>query len=874
VPPDQSTDSYRRLADVFHDLLSEQSLEALLERIGAALAEIVFYEALTIYEVDEPNRRLTPILARGNWTEEIMRNRPGFGEGLTGWAAEHLEPVLANEAHLDPRVANVPGTPVEPEALIVVPLAARGALKGTLNIYRLGEDAHFDEVEFELARRFADAAALALDNAQVRARLEHQAQTDSLTGLYNHRHFHERLRAELARAGRTGDTVALLMLDFDDFKRVNDVHGHGAGDAALVTFANLLRTLVRSSDVVCRVGGEEFGVVMPSSVAADAVALGERLRGLLAETELSPDGPLALSIGVAEGPAHAMNGRELAACAESSMMTAKAAGGDSVVVFADADAQRPGAPTRGRDARSIAHLKMLQSLSGKLNRLNDVHAIGAAIVTELRALVDYHTCRAVLVDGDELRQIAFRGERGNPDLGPEAVACRVGEGITGRVAATGESILVGNVRDCDFRLRVPGTQNIDETIAAVPLRYGARVIGVIVVSKLAADQFDRDDVRLLEVLAGHASVALENARLFEEQSRTAKRASESAEIAHALLQFSRALAATGGREETADRVVAATASLVNARRAALWLDDGAGAIRLLAAVGEAARALSSQFPLEMGLPFLTRTEPFEFPSNQLQQFGVKPPPGTTYFVAPITVEARLGCLVVAVATDAEPTRTLRLLAGVADQAALALTSAGNWEALEGMFVSTVEVLANALEAKDEYTSSHARWICDAAIAVGRELGVEGEGVRHLEYAALFHDIGKMGIPNDVLLKPGPLTPEERAIVERHPEIGQRILAPVERLSEVARIVRACHERWDGAGYPDGRRGEAIPLAARIIFVCDAYHAMVTDRPYRPALPAWEARRRLIESAGTQFDPRVVDVFLGLDIPDDAEDRAA
>ncbi len=192
--------SYRRLADVFHDLLSEQSLDSLLVRIADTLDEIVPYEALHVYEADEPKRELVPALVRSEWAEEILSERFPFGEGITGWAVDNREPVLANQAHLDPRVRFVPGTPVEPEALIVVPLVARGSLKGTLNVYRIGDDASFTEQEFELAKRFGDAAALALDNAHIRARLEHQAQTDSLTGLYNHRYFHERLRHELTRA--------------------------------------------------------------------------------------------------------------------------------------------------------------------------------------------------------------------------------------------------------------------------------------------------------------------------------------------------------------------------------------------------------------------------------------------------------------------------------------------------------------------------------------------------------------------------------------------------------------------------------------------------------------------------------------------------
>ncbi len=270
-------ESYRRLADVFHEVLAEQSLDALLDRIADALEELIPHDSLTIYEADESQRLLVPVLVRDEWSAEILQSRQQFGRGITGWAAERREPVLANRAHLDPRVAVVPGTPAdEPEALICVPLLARGSLEGVLNVYRLGEDASFREDDFELVKRFGDAAALVLNNAKIRARLEHQAQTDALTGLYNHRHFHERLRAELQRASRAHECVAVLMLDIDDFKRVNDVHGHCAGDEILVALAETLSATVRGSDVLCRVGGEEFGVIMPACDEPSARALAQR----------------------------------------------------------------------------------------------------------------------------------------------------------------------------------------------------------------------------------------------------------------------------------------------------------------------------------------------------------------------------------------------------------------------------------------------------------------------------------------------------------------------------------------------------------------------------------------------------------------------
>src|SRR6476659_1549263 len=529
--PEALVESYRRVAEVFHEVMSEQNLDALLDRIAETLSELVPYEALHIYEADDPRQQLVPVLARSpQYEEEIMNDRPTYGAGLTGWAVSNRTPVWTNRADLDPRTHVIPGTPNDPEALIVVPLIARGGVKGALNIYRLGEEARFEHHEFELAKWFGDAAALALDNAQIRAALEHLAQTDSLTGLYNHRFFHDRLRSELTRASRSHDSVAVLMFDLDDFKRVNDVYGHGAGDQLLVQLARLAVETVRGSDVVCRIGGEEFGVIMPSCDAGDALALAARFTERLREVDFEPAGHTTVSIGISQGPQHAMNPRELITCAEAAMMTAKARGKNQTVLFDDGETERP-EPGSARDVRSIAHLKMLQSLAGKLNRLNDVQQIGATIATELRLLIDYHNCRVSLRDGDELRPITFVGDH---DAGltnaADAYTTKVGIGITGRVAETGESLLVPNALECEFAIRIPGTEGLEESLAVVPLRYGSRVTGVIVISKLGINQFDEDDVRLLEVLAGQASVALENARLYEQQRREA-------EGAKALLAF-------------------------------------------------------------------------------------------------------------------------------------------------------------------------------------------------------------------------------------------------------------------------------------------------------------------------------------------------
>jgi diguanylate cyclase (GGDEF)-like protein len=860
------SEPYRRLVEIFHDVLSEESPTALLERIADTLAELVPYEDVHIYEADEAKRELIPVLARSKWETEVMSETFSFGQGITGWAVEHREPVLANKAHLDPRVRFVPGTPVEPEALIAVPLIARGRIKGTLNLYRVGEDAAFTDDEFHLATRFGDAAALAIDNAHIRARLEHQASTDALTGLYNHRTFHERLRQEVMRASAEHDTVALVMLDMDDFKKVNDVYGHGIGDQLLQQVADVLRASVRASDVVSRIGGEEFAIIVPSGDLRSSIGLAERVGEQLGRLEVEAAGRLTVSTGVAVGPEHAANSRELVACAEAAMMTAKTRGKGLIVPYEEDGLERPSQENaRPDDVRSIAHLKMLQSLSGKLSRLNDVARIGLTIADELRLLIDYHNCRVFLRDGDDLVPIAFRGNlmAVEPGSAVELLSTKVGRGVTGRVAETGEPLLIGDAARNEFAHQIAGTAEIEESLLAVPLTFGARVIGVVVVSKLGLEQFDADDLRVLEVLAGHASVALENARLYEAQRREA-------ESANALLEFTRELSDAKGIAEVAERVVEGSARILSSPSASVWLQDApTGDLICLARRTEGVSPEDEEDPIRIAGahlgPWLSRTEPYYIEASDYASIA-SPPENTDgrFAIAPFTIDGRWGVIAAAIPlTTTFADRELGLLGGLAQQTKLALQNAASYETLERTFFSTVEALANALEANDEYTSTHARWITDLALKVGVDLGLDAGELKRLELGALFHDIGKIGIPANVLLKPGPLTPEERAIIETHPILGERILAPIQQLEEVRRIVRSCHERWDGAGYPDGLRGDEIPIESRIIFTCDAFHAMTTDRPYRPALDKAEARRRLEEASGTQFDPEVVDSLLGV-----------
>ncbi len=205
-------------------------------------------------------------------------------------------------------------------------------------------------------------------------------------------------------------------------------------------------------------------------------------------------------------------------------------------------------------------------------------------------------------------------------------------------------------------------------------------------------------------------------------------------------------------------------------------------------------------------------------------------------------------------------RDTSILSTIAAQIAVAVENAATYRKLEDSYLATISALASAMEASDEYTADHADTIASMAVDVGTELGLDDAELRQLRHTGLLHDIGKIGIPDPVLHKSGALSTAEAAKMAEHTIIGERILSHAECLRPVAPLVRAAHERWDGLGYPDGLEGEAIPLASRIVFVCDAFHAMTSDRPYRQALTAAEALDELRAQAGRQFDPRIVEAF--------------
>ncbi len=327
------------------------------------------------------------------------------------------------------------------------------------------------------------------------------------------------------------------------------------------------------------------------------------------------------------------------------------------------------------------------------------------------------------------------------------------------------------------------------------------------------------------------------------------------------------------REEFGAAVLDSALSLMRCTRGTVMLwDDKDGVLKITAAKGPGAeRAKAMSFKPDEGVAgkaFASATTIFiEDPSNDPRYVKSDHDTAEPFISIPLLVKSKpIGVLNLHATGDHEPfsdynAKFLNILAG---EAAVMMHNLDLFERLETFYLEMVKTLARAVDSKDHYTHEHSDRASSKARKLAGDMGLSEQQTRYVEYAALLHDIGKIGIDEAILLKPGKLTPEEYEEMKKHPMIGHDILAPVKFLGPVAQMVLYHQEWFDGRGYPEGLKGEEIPLGSRIVAVIDAWDAMTSDRPYRKALPREIAVGELKKGAGTQFDPTVVEHFLKLE----------
>ena len=584
-------------------------------------------------------------------------------------------------------------------------------------------------------------------------------------------------------------------------------------------------------------GGEEFALLLPSTSRPNARTVCRRLQRTLETLDLG-GWRLTLSFGVARSPDDGSDLRTLMQAADAALYEAKRLGKDRITMASERLVARRSPTMKARTRRGFEQMRQLEALVARLGSARTPRSVTRELLAGLREVVPGECAVVWSVEAGALTDHALAGSVGDPvierslrGLGAEALA------------------------DARTRLRDDEPGSVPSSALVAPL--GSPPLAVLALAAHEDAPFDRDDLRLVEVAARVAGLALANAL---RTAPTREGPSPAASLAVAL-----------ARCETLEEVGRAacehTAARVRADRLSLWQRIDPHRTELVHA--QRGRRCEHQAPRLRSTRSsgAIRAHPRSSCSKARRppcsSTASRTPPRPASRSIPIVVDGvLLGSLVVTrIAGPPFRPDEITVLEDITAQVSLALRAHRSTELAEASFLATVESLVSALEVQDPATSRHALAIVDFAVAVGRRLGLGPSALRRLEHGAALHDIGKIGVASELLRKPGPLNEEETIAMRCHPELGARILEPVPRLRTVAPIVRASHERFDGLGYPDGLVGDAIPLESRIVAVCDAFDAMVSDRPYRGAMTRDAAIAELRASAGTQFDPRVVQAFL-------------
>jgi diguanylate cyclase (GGDEF)-like protein len=492
----------RRLLEVNERLLSMLEPAGVLDLIADSLKAIVPYDSLTVYRADREAGVRRAVIARDRFAELILAHESPLGVGISGWVIDHGEAVCANEAHLDPRSVQVPGTPFEPEAMIVVPLLVDGQAIGTLNIGRMGEaEAAFTPNEFELTQLFAGQASIALQNAEIHGAMRTRADHDALTGLRNHGSFQRELGDAVTADERP---FSILMLDMDSFKAFNDARGHPAGDALLALIAGAMTGATREGDLLYRYGGDEFAAILPRADRKAAHEVAERIRRAVAGESARAGGPpVTMSVGVACYPDDGQTKDELVGVADRALYVAKPAGRNA----------------RGTETQADPYLRALDETALALLDRQGPDDLLETILTRATSLLGTAHGFLYLVEPGQDALVVRYGTGLYGDL--LGYRLPIDHGLGGHVFRTGQPLAIDDYDAWSGRARDLPT-NLFGSVFGVPLTTAGRVVGVLgLASGVTERRWGPREINTLTSFAQLASIALDNARLVDEAQRGA-----------------------------------------------------------------------------------------------------------------------------------------------------------------------------------------------------------------------------------------------------------------------------------------------------------------------------------------------------------------
>ncbi|MCL5959792.1 MAG: diguanylate cyclase [Chloroflexi bacterium] len=705
--------------------------------------------------------------------------------------------------------------------------------------------------------------------------LKEQARTDPKTGLYNATHFYEVLREELKRSMRFERPVSIVMADLDLLRNINNTYGHLAGDVVLKGVADILKAGLRDYDVAARFGGEEFIILLPETDPAQALATAERLRQQVEETRFAVSTSVrpiqaTLSLGVASFPADGENPNEIIHQADLAVYYAKLRGRN--LVWASSP-------------ESVALGKMMADLPNR-------EEYRGTIVSD-----SPHFYRPDVTVSPEV-------SRSEPEISTQpATSPRLEEEV--RFEDPDEQTIVkppappnGN----RGRSRLRRWERAHDASWEIVLLVAAVVVGAATLYAVHQPWHGNLNWLGLGVLAGMIIATQVYSIDIYGQGKTSTSAIlvlagsilfgvDGALLLAPLVALTQWVVSRGPKHRSlfdfGNLTISASASAFVYGELAGGL-PGAEPAWLLLPAGLAALAYyvvnHALVSLAMGLsekcsPLHVWQERFRWLLLYYPVYGALALAialayrsigiyGMFAFVAPLLM-MRYTMKQYIVRTE-ENVAKLKLanqdLVHAHEEVVSTLAR------LRTTYDATILALSAALDSRDSETEGHSRRVVDCVALIASKLGLSEREMPDLLNGAILHDVGKIGAPDAILRKPGPLTADEWAVMKTHPEQGYQMLKHIDFLKGALPVIRHHHERYDGSGYPNGLIAAEIPLGARIFAVADAFDAMTSHRPYRQACSYEVAREEIIRCNGSQFDPYVVAAFLQIDVSELADNR--
>jgi len=661
------------------------------------------------------------------------------------------------------------------------------------------------------------------------------AETDALTGLSNLRAFQTRLDQEIVSAATDGRPVSLIIADLDNFKLLNDAYGHQFGDRVLTETGRVFVETGGAMACTARLGGDEFAVILPDRTRADALEIAHRIAEALRELRLNDEMPATLgSFGIGTFPDDGNTVRQLFAAADSRMYSEK----------------------HRRKAESVA------SLTGAARKL---------FVRAGRAMKPNHTTSQILQEiataaRDEFAlslctiSVAARDHHSSVVV----VAGSLPEYEKACVdAAAGEPITAANVA-----AHLPGETWVVD--APVPDELGTH--GVLVFAGQPSSSF-RPDTLIVLALADLVQAVVANGRAHVDAVRAGRERDIHVDLARELATAESLQAGLGRVARMVAEFIGATSVSIEglARHAASApynIASGAGEKFLrqwdAARQTDDSRAFLERIASEGPGIFRDPVNDARIPKEErdlLRRANI-----AAAAICPIRFDGQPLGVLGAVSIDADffDEGNVAVLTTIADHLAPAIKVAilrdeleASYQELERASRDSLARLADAAEARDPHTGGHLRRIRVYSIDLARELGLSEEQAQAIGAASTIHDLGKLRLPDAVLMNPGKLTELDWELIRLHPEQGERLIGDSPMFETERVVARWHHERWDGSGYPDGLKAEQIPLPARIVAVADAFDALTTERPYKRAWSLAEAFEEIDRMKGQLFCPRVV-----------------